>query len=119
MKRELKEKWMAALRSGEYQQGRNALRVPIYACDDEGNATDDVGGYEYCCLGVLHEIAGLDERHESGGEKLSSKGLDAVGLSRDEQNFLMGANDGTGNTGAPWSFPTISNWIGDNIKAED
>lgn len=34
---ELKSRWLAALRSGEYKQGRGALRV----------------GDKYCCLGVL------------------------------------------------------------------
>jgi len=37
MKQEIKDKWVAALRSGEYKQGKNRLR------------TDDT----YCCLGVL------------------------------------------------------------------
>ena len=37
-----KAKWVAALRSGEYKQGRGRLR-----------SEDD----EYCCLGVLCEIA--------------------------------------------------------------
>lgn len=39
------EKWIAALRSGEYKQGRAALKV-----NNEGN----IG---YCCLGVLCQIA--------------------------------------------------------------
>lgn len=41
----VKTKWVAALRSGEYQQGRGYL-----------NRTDDEGT-KYCCLGVLCEIA--------------------------------------------------------------
>lgn len=48
---ELKAKWVAALRSGEYKQGRRALRSVAN---------------EFCCLGVLCEVAGvpsqLDER---------------------------------------------------------
>lgn len=40
MKLEIKEKWVAALRSGEYKQGKSMLRV-----DDS-----------YCCLGVLCEL---------------------------------------------------------------
>jgi len=42
MKPEIKEKWIKALRSKTYKQGRNCLR----------NCTN-----EYCCLGVLCDIA--------------------------------------------------------------
>jgi hypothetical protein len=40
MKPEIKEAWVKALRSGEYQQGKEALRI-----EDQ-----------YCCLGVLCDI---------------------------------------------------------------
>jgi hypothetical protein len=40
MKQEIKEKWVAALRSGEYQQTRSTLR----------------DGTGFCCLGVLTDI---------------------------------------------------------------
>lgn len=39
------EAWVAALRSGKYEQGQNAL------CD----------GSHFCCLGVLAEIAGVPQ----------------------------------------------------------
>ena len=42
MNPEIKAQWVAALRSGEYKQGRGQLRN-----------TDD----EYCCLGVLCDLA--------------------------------------------------------------
>ena len=38
--------WTAALRSGKYEQGQNAL------CD----------GSAFCCLGVLAEVAGFEKR---------------------------------------------------------
>lgn len=41
MKHEVKQKWLAALRSGEYKQGRDAL------CNIDN---------EFCCLGVLCDI---------------------------------------------------------------
>ena len=41
MNQEIKEKWVAALRSGEYQQGQNVLRTK----DDK-----------FCCLGVLTDL---------------------------------------------------------------
>jgi hypothetical protein len=40
MNKEVKEKWLEALRSGEYEQGRERLR----------------SGDKFCCLGVLCEI---------------------------------------------------------------
>lgn len=43
MDKELKDKWVAALRSGEYKQGRSYLKR----------------GDLYCCLGVLCEVAQL------------------------------------------------------------
>jgi hypothetical protein len=63
-------KWIEALRSGKYKQGREALKR------DEGD-----GSYSYCCLGVWAEVAGdkrldkaitgmLDE--ETNNELLSS-----------------------------------------------
>ena len=47
MNPELKTKWLAALRSGEYQQARAAL----IKFDDENQPS-------YCCLGLLEVIAG-------------------------------------------------------------
>lgn len=43
--------WVAALRSGEYSQGKHALRT------DEG----------FCCLGVACDISGLGEWNERLG----------------------------------------------------
>jgi hypothetical protein len=45
MKKEIKEKWLAALRSGEYQKGQNQLRRTV-----------GENKYTYCCLGVLCDI---------------------------------------------------------------
>jgi hypothetical protein len=42
MRRDLMDRWLAALRGGQYKQGRKRLR------------TDD----RYCCLGVLCEVSG-------------------------------------------------------------
>jgi hypothetical protein len=50
MKTEIKQKWLNALRSGEYKQGIGALRK---ATEDENGKYDDK---EYCCLGVLCDI---------------------------------------------------------------
>ena len=47
----LKQKWIAALRSGEYPQTRRTLH----------------NGDGYCCLGVLCEVAGLERQKISAG----------------------------------------------------
>ena len=52
MNPEIKAQWVAALRSGEYEQGKWALHY----VDENGNA-------QFCCLGVLCDLAvkaGLD-----------------------------------------------------------
>lgn len=46
MNREVKKKWVAALRSGEYRQGQRRL------------VQEKSSGYSYCCLGVLCEVMG-------------------------------------------------------------
>ena len=51
---DLLDRWIAALRSGEYQQTQNAL------CDGNGG---------YCCLGVLEMVAeGEVEIYENTGD---------------------------------------------------
>lgn len=57
MKDDIKQKWIEALRSGEYDQGAGQLRT-------ENN--------EYCCLGVLCDLASKAgiakwEEHPTGG----------------------------------------------------
>lgn len=49
MDAELKRKWVEALRSGKYQQGKSALR-----CEDQ-----------FCCLGVLCDISGAGQWNET------------------------------------------------------
>ena len=46
MDKKIKERWVAALRSGEYKQGKGQLVTP-----------DDSGELTYCCLGVLCDLA--------------------------------------------------------------
>lgn len=45
MKRQIKKLWVAALRSGEYRQGKNQLRT------GKGSTV------KHCCLGVLEDLA--------------------------------------------------------------
>lgn len=50
MNKEVKEKWVAALRSGDYKQGFNRLKTVMNDLDGK-----DVSSY--CCLGVLCDLA--------------------------------------------------------------
>lgn len=63
----VKEKWLAALESGEYYRGRNRLAQPRWDAE-----ADEPIGTEYCCLGVLCDLAIkegiLDEIPESSDE---------------------------------------------------
>lgn len=73
--KELRKKWVEALRSGEYKQGRICL------CNNN----------RYCCLGVLCDVAGADfivYQHSSGVRQyegfcsqLSTRLMERVGLS--------------------------------------
>lgn len=62
MKAELFDRWVAALESGEYKQGRNRL------------ATVVSGERRYCCLGVLCVVDGVDLDKRAymkyGGQKI-------------------------------------------------
>ena len=58
---ELRVLWIAALRSGDYRQGKGCLKTPDGA---------------YCCLGVLCEIAGIiDEDGQLIGAHSNSIGI--------------------------------------------
>lgn len=48
MKKAIKKRWLEALRSGNYDQGRAKLR------------TEQEGGDSFCCLGVLCDLAVQD-----------------------------------------------------------
>jgi hypothetical protein len=103
MKRELRDRWVAALRSGEYKQGRDQLRTP---------------GGSFCCLGVLAETVGARRdgyRYHFEGDT-HSRSLDVPetlvgGL---EQSALIDMNDD-----AEEPFSVIADWIEANVQVED
>lgn len=69
MDKERKAKWVAALRSGEYEQGSGILH------DKDTN--------KYCCLGVLHVVAGVPLSQIEGkafGQSCSLLGSDVNDL---------------------------------------
>lgn len=96
MKFDVKQKWVEALRSGEYQQGKDALR-----------SEDKFGKDQYCCLGVLCEVVGGGEwedfdghaqrynyGHTKGVELLPQQLAEDVGLDR-EPTVRVETEDGS------------------------
>lgn len=117
MDRELRDKWIAALRSGEYTQGRGELKAiqhdPNYVTPPQ---------VTHCCLGVLCAVAGVDmpmvslyasnkERCEFGGAngtfQYSRRNPPLTGR---EQSELISMNDEQAA-----SFETIAQWIEENL----
>jgi len=109
--RDVKRKWLAALRSGEFEKGQHCL----------------YDGDSYCCLGVLCKVIGAEERHTDGDERvefgsndndkegfnwgyLSQGLLDEVGITDDDQRVLSTMNDRQNK-----SFKTIARVIERNI----
>lgn len=126
MDKTIKEKWVRALNSGVYQQGKCALKRVI-----DGQAT-------YCCLGVLCDVMDLEWKKtniganynngdhleyietfepEWEGEQpipltgsLSQNLLKKTGLELFEHDKLIDLNDDEGA-----EFHQIAGWIEDNL----
>jgi hypothetical protein len=118
----IKAKWTEALRSREYKQAINGLRVEI---------NGEEGVLSYCCLGVLCDVLGTDwtdsggalygvpvrsnarvdrwEQTWTGDDYLSQNMLGTVRLSQDEQEKLAEMNDGGK------SFSVIADYIEENL----
>lgn len=58
MNKEIKSKWVEALRSGKYEQAKGMLRTQ---------------NGKFCCYGVLCEITGVP--HSDGGYRFSDAGI--------------------------------------------
>ena len=113
MEAELKSRWTARLRSGEYRQGKGALRKL-------GKDSDS-----FCCLGVLCEIAvedgkaHLSKQHEVVGWNYNYNQENSLlpielhawsGICLDDREELMSMNDAAGKT-----FEEIADWIDENL----
>lgn len=96
MNKTIKKKWLKALRSGEYKQGR----VNLY------------WNGRYCCLGVLRKIEYPRSKSSSAdaGVYLTGKHLESFGLTHEQQLFLSQMNDRDLK-----SFKQIANWIDKNL----
>lgn len=87
MKQEIKEKWIAALESGEYTQGQRWLK-----------RVDD-GVMRQCCMGVLCELA------MQAGVKVEEEGESYVMSAFDDVRYSFDGED---------SFPpdSVRDWAG-------
>lgn len=60
MNPEIKQKWLEALRSGDYEQGKSYL-----------HRIDEEGVDRYCCLGVLCNVLGVERELVGPNEEMS------------------------------------------------
>lgn len=98
---DLKAKWIQALRSGVYQQGKSTLRSYVS------------GHPAYCCLGVLCDIMGRwDHQYNEGHQNvLTHQTQQAAGFPYDfNQMALVRLNDLQGA-----SFNQIADYIEENL----
>ena len=111
MNKRIKNRWIKALRSGEYVQGTDALVT----------ATD--AGYDkFCCLGVLCDVLGLEfvarkdpdyplllaGTRQAGN--LPRKMRDELGINRSQHMELIDMNDRL-----RYNFEEIADWISKNL----
>lgn len=104
----LKAAWIAALRSGKYEQGNGWLNA----------------GNKFCCIGVLAEAAIAHHPELQQCKGLTANGAAyfghsavlscEVGLTRQQSSKLMELNDV-----AKLSFSEIADWIEKNIPVKE
>lgn len=103
--KEFKEKWIKALKSGEYKQGKHYL---------ENNNN-------YCCLGVAAHLCGISNLHKKQWITDGYKNFDISDVPKvligDGSNpvvkTLSRMND------EDYSFEEIADWIESNINADE
>jgi hypothetical protein len=106
MNEEIKQKWVAALRSGKYPQTQETLQA------EDG----------FCCLGVLCEVMELPKEYSAPVERsyyfFNNKGMEKelsveflkyVGLTTPQESELIDLNDV-----AHYSFSEIADYIEEN-----
>lgn len=97
-------KWVKALESGRYKQGRFHL-VDI----------DDNGGNKYCCLGVWGRVSRREEVYtEVCNEALSPLGRRSLGMTKNQEDRAIHMNDSIGST-----FKEIAAYFRKIWKIED
>lgn len=100
MDQKLKRKWVAALRSGKYKQGKNRLKTK----------------HGFCCLGVLRDVDDPKCTRTTNEGLLAPMDAERFGLTTGRMRALAGMNDGTGDyDGARKSFKEIADYIARNL----
>lgn len=113
MDAELKAKWIAALRSGEYVQGRGSL---MRSYGPHGDLSDGDQHMKYCCLGVLASCVGVKKE-----EMFSLGSLDGIQKTHllDENDLknarMIQVNLIARNDGLKLNFNQIADWIEENL----
>ncbi len=99
MDKQLKSRWIKALESGRYRQGKDYLKA-------EG---------KFCCLGVLrHIVDPKDGRSKNNdGSVLNRAQVNEFGLPPGVMTKLWWMNDGV--RGPEKSFKQIAQWIKENL----
>lgn len=112
MNKTLKTKWVRALRSGRYKQGKEHLRIDAVGTQQE----------RFCCLGVLCEVAGM-RRGKVGYWIGKQRAIDTLPYKSklhaqiggsDNSDILVDMNDGNGSRKRR-SFRGIAQWIERNL----
>lgn len=93
LKVDIKGDWLAALRSGQFQQGQGTLH------DRQFNT--------YCCLGVLEKVCHIPA--SASGVYLNEAAAARVGLSKKTQHRLADKND------SGMTFAQIADYIETNL----
>lgn len=95
MTKTLKTKWLAALRSGKYKQGRCALK-------EDG---------KFCCLGVLNDIAGARQNYKFADERAKVCLVDGdYRAAQKAEDILIDLNDRK-----KFTFKRIAVWVENNL----
>lgn len=106
MNLEVKKKWVDALRSGKFKQGRQALR----------QRTGDDGPDAYCCLGVLCELY-QRETGQMGWEPTIFNTIPFDGHLSLLPSRVEGWAGGLGGTIPPESLPLAWQCVGNRAAA--
>jgi hypothetical protein len=103
MKKGLKARWVAALRSGKYKQCK----------DGRLELLEEEGVVSYCCLGVLREISPAVKRRHAGQSLnyLSGTALAYARLTDEQQVTLSEMNDDVARN----NFKRIATYIEKNL----
>jgi hypothetical protein len=110
--REFGEKWVKALRSGEYKQG---------TCYLSAKYTDGITSEQrYCCLGVACSVSGIPDELLKREFIIPDFGM-PIELVGDRGNnelvkILTTLNDGEKGITQKYTFSEIADWLESNVK---